>query len=195
MDKNDRLRFIRLLIAANSDRKFVFRDIEHKRLDEIPLGDPLVAIGAYVMMPNHFHILVKEIRDGGISAFMEKLQTGYASYFNKRYARVGALFQGTFHAQHADSDRYLKYLFSYIHLNPIKKITPRWKEEGIKNKKRAWKFLKEYVDSSFTDYSGTKRDRGIILSPHVFPEYFSQTRDFIRHIEDWFDFRSILYDT
>ncbi|MBI5456382.1 transposase [Candidatus Kaiserbacteria bacterium] len=195
MDKNDRLRFVRLLIAANSDQRFVFRDIEHKHLGEIPRGNPLVAIGAYVLMSNHFHILVKEIRDGGISAFMEKLQTGYASYFNRRHSRVGALFQGTFRAQHVDSDRFLKYLFSYIHLNPIKTIEPQWKEDGIKDRRRAWKFLKEYADSSFADYSGAKRDRSIILSPDAFPAYFSSHSDFTQHIDDWFDYRNILYDT
>ena len=88
-------------------------------------------------MPNHFHILVKEKIENGISKFMGKLTTGYSMYFNKRYDRTGSLFQGVFKSVHADSDEYLKYLFAYIHLNPIKLINPEWKENGIKDKNRA----------------------------------------------------------
>src|SRR3989344_539186 len=73
-------------------------------LDKSDVGEKKVAIIAYVLMPNHFHLLVKEITAGGTSDFMEKLLTGYAMYFNKKYERVGPLFQGTFKAEHADRD-------------------------------------------------------------------------------------------
>ena len=100
-------------------------------------GLPIVAIGAYCFMPNHFHILVREITEGGVSSFMQKLNTAYTMYFNNSRRRTGALFQGRFKAKHAHSDVYLKYLVSYIHLNPAKILEPKWKEHGIKNLKRA----------------------------------------------------------
>src|ERR1700683_1654947 len=82
-DEHDRRRFLKLLHVANGERPFVFRDIEHKQPEDIDRGKSLTAIGAYVLMPNHFHLLLKEIGDGRISSFMEKLLTGYSSYFNK----------------------------------------------------------------------------------------------------------------
>jgi len=130
-----------------------------KMLD-IDKKDSLVDIGAYCLMPNHFHILLKEKTENGISKFMKKLSTGYSMYFNKRYERTGRLFEGTFKSVHADSDEYLKYLFAYIHLNPIKLINPVWKEEGIRNSVEAKLFLSGYSFSSYLDYTMKARNNG-----------------------------------
>src|SRR5665213_2524311 len=103
-DDIDRNRFVRLLFLANSNKSFVYRLVQGRPLNEIDVGEKSVAIGAYTLMPNHFHILVKETKEGGISNFMEKLQTGYSMYFNKKNERVGPLFQGRFKAQHVVHD-------------------------------------------------------------------------------------------
>ncbi len=71
-------------------------------------------------MPNHFHILFKQEKEQGITTFMQKLSTAYVMYYNKKYKRSGGLFEGKFKSKYAGEDRYLKYLFSYIHLNPLK---------------------------------------------------------------------------
>ena len=71
-----------------------------------------VDIGAYCLMPNHFHIFLREKSDGGISKFMEKVSTGYSMYFNKKYKRSGGLFEGRFKSQHVDNNSYFNYLFS-----------------------------------------------------------------------------------
>lgn len=189
LSKDDYRRFVRLLYVANGKRNFVYRDIEQKRFADIDRGTPLVAIGAWVLMPNHFHVLVKEITGGGISLFMQKLLTGYSSYFNKRHKRVGGLFQGVFQAQHADSDEYLKYLFAYLHLNPIKMLEPEWKEKGIHNLKAAKKFLLEYKYSSQLDYVGPEREEGLILTKSAFPEYFSNPKSIQVFLDDWLTFR------
>jgi len=191
LDEKDRQRFIKLLYVANGERSFVFRDIEDKSLAEIDRGEPLVAIGAYVLMNNHFHILVKEVKKGGTSAFVEKLLTSYSSYFNKRHGRSGRLFQGTYRAEHLNRNTYLKYIFSYIHLNPIKIIESKWKEEGIRDIKRAKKFLEKYQYSSYLDYSGIEREEGIILSTHEFPAYFSTTRDFKEETKEWLKYKDL----
>ena len=65
MTDQDRDRFVKLLLIANSKEHFKYRDFQNKSLSDIERGDPLVAIGAYVLMPNHFHLLVKEINPGG----------------------------------------------------------------------------------------------------------------------------------
>lgn len=152
-------------------------------------GAPLVDICAYVLMPNHFHLLLKEREGGGTSRFMQKLTTAYTMYFNKRYARSGALFQGRFKSQHANEDRYLKYLVSYLHLNPIKLIEPKWKESGIRDKERARLFLQSYDASSYPDYAGRDRIEKNILNKESLPAYFDARSSFENSINDWLDFK------
>lgn len=189
MDAGDRERFVKLLYVANGTKPFEFRQIQNKQMGEINRDEPLVAIGAYVLMPNHFHILVKEIRENGISTFMEKLGTGYSMYFNKRSKRTGFLFEGNFKAEHVDRDEYLKYLYSYIHLNPVKLIDPDWKEKGISNLSKAKKYLSEYQYSSYPDYTGVEREEQLILSPKEFPKYFDTLHEFNEFIQDWLKYK------
>ena len=181
---------MRVLYLANGHKPFIFRLVQGLPLDKIDVGEKKVAIIAYVLMPNHFHLLVKEITAGGTSDFMEKLLTGYAMYFNKKYERVGPLFQGTFKAEHADRDEYLKYLFAYIHLNPVKFIEPRWKERGIHDKRRAEQYLKQYRYSSYLDYIGFERGEHIILAKDEAPDYFANTYEFKDFIDDWLMFQN-----
>ena len=168
----------------------MFKTIQGLPLDEIDRGETLVDIGSYCLMPNHFHLLIREKMENGISLFMEKLSTAYSMYFNKKNERTGGLFEGTFKAIYANDDDYLKYLFTYIHLNPIKIIDPNWKEEGIKDKNKAKEFLREYVFSSYMDYLGADRPESGIINKQVFPDYFSTQQDFNYTINDWLSFKS-----
>ena len=159
-------------------------------MDEIDRGETLVDIGSYCLMPNHFHLLIREKMENGISLFMEKLSTAYSMYFNKKNERTGGLFEGTFKAIYANDDDYLKYLFTYIHLNPVKMIEPDWKELGIKDKSRAGIFLRNYLFSSYADYVGIKRAESAVLNKKAFPEYFSALKDFNNTINDWLAFET-----
>ncbi len=108
-------------------------------------------------------------------------------YFNKKYERTGGLFEGKFKSQHVGDDRYLKYLFSYIHLNPVKLIDPAWKESGIKNKNKTLDFLRTYKYASYLDFSGIKRSESKILDTSLFPNYFPSVRTFETEILSWFN--------
>ena len=185
LTQEDHERFIKLLYLANSEKAFIFRLVQGLPLYKIDRGEVLCSIGAYVLMPNHFHILLRETKEGGISRFMEKLMTGYSMYFNKRHERVGPLFQGRFKARHVEQDEYLKYLFAYIHLNPVKLIEPRWKETKIEDRRAAEKYLQNYHYSSYPDLVGEGREERAILSLSEFPEYFSEKGEFQRYVEDW----------
>lgn len=185
LDKNDWERFLRLLHIANGQKPFVFRLVQGLPLDKIDVGERKVAIVAYVLMPNHFHLLIKEVVEGGTSEFMEKLLTGYAMYFNKKYERVGSLFQGIFKAKHVDRDEYLKYLFAYIHLNPIKLIDSRWQELGIHDKRNAEQYLNKYRFSSYLDYIGIERVERLILNREEASDYFPKTHEFKDFLRDW----------
>lgn len=189
LDASDRERFQRLLFVANSNQPVVFKLVQGLTLDKVVRGQPLVAIGAYVLMDNHFHILVKEIRENGLSEFLQKITTGYTMYFNKKNNRVGALFQGVFKAEHVDNDEYLKYLYAYIHLNPVKLIDPEWKEKGIHDFEKAKKYLEGYCHSSYGDYAVGKRDESVILSPEEFPDYFEKHTNFVEFVEEWMTYK------
>jgi len=147
-----------------------------------------VDIASYCLMPNHFHLLVRAREEGGVSKFMQKLTTGYTMYFNKRYERTGALFQGKFKATHVNNDRYLRYLISYIHLNPVKLIEPKWKETGISNRERAERYLREYAHSSYLDYMGEARPAASLLERSAVPDYFSET-SFESFVTEWLTYR------
>ncbi|OWK26830.1 MAG: hypothetical protein US76_03005 [Parcubacteria group bacterium GW2011_GWA2_38_13b] len=125
----------------------------------------LVEILAFCFMPNHIHLLLRQLRDNGITQFMRKFGAGYATYFNKKYTRNGHLFQGRFKAIRITTDRQLKTVFVYIHTNPVALIEADWKKGGIKNSNKAIEFLENYKWSSYQDYIGqdnfssvTKRD-------------------------------------
>jgi putative transposase len=115
----------------------------------------LVEILALCLMPNHIHLLVRQLQEGGISKFMKKLG-GYAIYYNKKYGRKGHLFQDKFQAILIENNEQLKTAFVYIHTNPVAIIYPGWKEKGIKNAKRAIKYVENYRWSSYPDYLGKK---------------------------------------
>jgi len=184
----DRKRFQKLLYVCNGIKPVIFKSIQGMPLDKIERGKTLVDIGAYCLMPNHFHLLIYEKMENGISNFLEKVSTGYSMYFNKKYERTGKLFEGRFQATHADTDEYLKYLFSYIHLNPVKIIEPNWKEEGIKDYNRAQQYLSDYKYSSYLDYLGFDREEKMIINKDSFPEYFSNTKEFRDFINEWLSY-------
>lgn len=193
-NRNDYNRFVTLLYLCNGNESV---DIDRKLREgrsfpELMLatrGDQLVNIGAYCLMPNHFHILVREKQENGISQFMKKLSTAYSMYFNSKYKRSGGLFEGRFKAKHVDSDEYLKYLFSYIHLNPVKLIDSDWKENGIVDRNKAKKYLKEYIYSSYLDYVGEHRREKNILTKESFPAYFESFNEFENFIDEWLSFK------
>lgn len=183
-DKEDYEYFLKLLYIANGEEKFRFKFLEGD-VYESKRGNQLVAIGSYVLMPNHFHILITEIEEGGISKFMHKISSGYSHYYNKKYERTGSLFEGKFKSEHANNDRYLKYLFSYINLNPVKLIQKDWKEKGVKDKQKVLDFLLNYKYSSYRDYIDINRQENLIINRKAFPNYFPTKNSVADDIFDW----------
>src|SRR3989344_759190 len=183
-DNTDYQHFLKLLFLSNSEKSFVIRDLAEE-VFSFDRGKQLVHIGAYCVMPNHFHILLVPLEEFGVSKFMQKLSTGLSMYYNIRYERTGTLFEGRFKAEHANDDIYLRYLFSYIHLNPIKLIQSNWKESGIKDVEKAKNYLKKYYFSSYPDYLGEQRSENLIINRSQFPEYFPTKASFEKEIFDW----------
>jgi putative transposase len=188
-------RFIKLLYVCNSTKTLNFReDIVEKKIDawDFDRGETIVSIGAWVLMPNHFHIYITSSKDGllgenNISIFMRKLCTAYSKYINTKHKRTGSLFEGRFKSVHISNEVQAKYLFSYIHLNPLKLFQKNWKEEGILNKNEALLFLDKYKWSSYLDYLLENRIENKILDRENFLNYFSNKKDFQKEIFEWFD--------
>jgi putative transposase len=113
--------------------------------------EPLIEILAFCLMPNHIHLLIRQLVEGGISLFFQKMG-GYPSYFNKKYERFGSLFQRPFKAIHIKEQDQLLIVVTYIHLNPIDLIEPNWKTEGIFAPQKVMEFLESYPWSSYPHY-------------------------------------------
>lgn len=153
--------------------------------------DLLVEILCFCLMPNHFHLILKQLIDNGISLFMQKLG-GYVYYFNLKYQRVGPLFQGKFKAIEIDNENYLLHLSRYIHLNPLEIIEPNWKEGGIRDWKKAIQFLESYRWSSYLDYLGIKNFPSI-TQRELINSYFKNPVEYKKFITDFLpgDFNKI----
>ncbi|MFA5888664.1 MAG: transposase [Candidatus Paceibacterota bacterium] len=177
-DKKDYEHFLFLMHICNTTKNIESRNINETFNRE----ETLVDIGAYCLMPNHFHFLVYEKTEGGVSKYMLKLMTGYSMYFNKKYERTGKLYEGVFKSIHTQNDNYLKYLYSYIHLNPAKLIDKDWKTSKNRNVVNLLKYVFDYKYSSLQEYVGLKFK---IINPIPFPTYFKEPDDHKKELFEW----------
>lgn len=187
--ENDYLRFMLNLYefndivpADNFGRKFT-RDSIEVRLQSTR-KEPLVEVMAFVLMPNHYHIMLQQRINNGITEFMRKIGTGYTNYFNLKYDRVGPLFQGKFKAVILEHETHFNHLPHYIHLNPLELIMPQWREKGVVNEKKAINFLFSYRWSSLPDYLGTKNFPSITERKFL-TEYIGMPKEFLSQTRQW----------
>jgi putative transposase len=129
-----------------------------KRLEEF-LQKHDITLLAYCLMPNHIHLLFLQNNEESPDKLMHQLHTAYSMYFNKKYERVGSVFQGRFKAKKVDSEEYLLHVSRYIHLNPLR-------IQG-----RALNSLLEYPWSSLKEYANPTLPH--ISNPKVILAYFS----------------------
>lgn len=158
--KQDYERFLALLYTSNGSNTDAISnrfnlDLRSILTEKDDRGDALVDIAVYCLMPSHVHLVLKQLVDGGIAKFMQKVFTAYTMYFNSRSDRTGALFAGTYKAKHIDDDRYLKCAIPYVLLNPIEIFQPKWKE-GVRDFVAAKKQILEYEFSSAASFAGGK---------------------------------------
>ena len=190
-----------LLYLGNSQESFrldVLINQEHKSFNEILVldkGEPLVSIGAWCLMTNHFHLLVRQEVDGGITKFMRKLGVGYSMFFNIKYERTGALFGGLFKSKLIGvNDNYMRQLFGYIHINPLEIKFPEWKNKINKSSVEMKKLLKSYRYSSYLDYIGEDRVEKNIITTKNFPDYFQGSQSFEDFVDNYFTEESIMQE-
>lgn len=135
------------------------------------LKDRFVELVAFALMPNHFHLLLRETEEGGIANYMHRVAHGYAKYFGLRHKQTGHVFEGSYKARRVKNDRQLLYLSAYIHRNP--RTLPSWHNKES-----------EYPWSSLQDFTIANRWGGLI-APDIITGQFEQTKesnyaDFVR---------------
>jgi len=125
----DRKRFLFLIMMfqipetmKNIDRMFknfvLDPETYIKNFDSAQLKNRQVELVSFCLMPNHFHLLVREVKEGGVSKYMQRLQNAYTKYINTKYDRSGHLLQGAYKAVLIENNEQLLYVSSYIHKNP-----------------------------------------------------------------------------
>lgn len=198
---SDFFRFIFCLYELNDKRLVKMRDrIEERQERKRYTGatrvstskrEPLVEVIVFCLMPNHYHLVLRQLVDGGVSLFMKKLADSYVGYFNLKYNRkgLGSLFQSRFKAVHIKDDRQLIALINYIFTNPVELVEKDWKKIGVKNSEKAIEFLRSYRWSSFLDYIGIPNFPSVTKRDFIM-EFFGGSDKIEESVKDW-----IIYKT
>jgi len=159
-DTSDYFRFLFLTLYFQSPIIFqqlgrkVKEFVQSRALDSVEEDEIIkkrrVELVAFCIMPNHFHLIVKELDEGGIAAYMQRVLTSYSKYYNTKYEKSGHVFQGPYQAVHVEDNRQLLHLSAYIHRNP--REISKWfnKEE-------------QYPWSSYQDFIGENRWGNLIM--------------------------------
>ncbi len=144
----------------------------------------LVKIHVFCLMPNHYHLFLSAVVENGIPLFMKKFNGGYAKYFNEKYERRGALFEGRYKRVIIKNEAHFIHLPYYIHLNPLDLITPEWREQKLNNFAKAMKFLNSYRWSSYLDYAGEKNFPSVTHRDFLL-EFLGGHEQYKRDITKW----------
>ena len=151
------------------------KDVRSKILERLETSNnTIVELLAYCCMPNHFHILLKQRFDGGVSSFMRKVTDSYTRYFNTKHKRVGPVFQGAFKAVHINNNEQLLHVSRYIHLNPL--VSGVVRENDFLN--FPWSSLGSYTNDKISTFVNTQ----LVL------ENFRNTQKYLEFVRDQADY-------
>jgi putative transposase len=153
------------------------QDKQQKQLETMVDSGRIVDVVAYCLMPNHFHLLLKQKKEKGIATYVANFVNAYTKYFNTKHERTGPLFQGVFKAVYIETDEQLMHLTRYIHLNPVASsmITPEQ--------------LSTYTWSSYPAFMEKEKNdlvsHAAILSIHAMvPNYENFVKDQIAYAKE-----------
>jgi hypothetical protein len=135
-------------------------------------------------MPNHFHLLLQEATNGGITSFMRKVGTAYTMYFNIKNERTGNLFAKPFRSRRVGTDAHFMHIHHYLHLNPAELFESGWKYGKVKSRSSLEKRLEEYPFSSLCDYQGRQRPERAILQEDAVSLFNAEPMSISRLVSD-----------
>lgn len=133
----------------------------------------LIEVLSFCLMPNHFHLLVRQLKNDGIKTYLSNFSNSYTRYFNTKHKRIGPIFQGTFKAVRIEDDDQLIHVCRYIHLNPVVSFVIKESD------------LEDYLYTSFPEFVGRKKG---FCNKEVVLEYFSSIEKFKNFVHDQVDY-------
>lgn len=189
MENGDRVRFVHDMYEFN-DTEAANNTLRRQQMNDFvsrSLRKSIVEIHGWCLMPSHYHLLLSERIDGGITLFIRRLNIGYAKFFNDKYTRTGALFEGRTKRIGITSHPHFLHILHYIHLNPLDLTEEQsWRSFRIKNARRALEFLEKYRWSSYLDYCGKQNFPSVVsadLFTDVFPDYRKTIASYVKDIQ------------
>lgn len=175
LDDQDYNNFLkRCRMALNRD----FLQEINTRIRVTPLPSDCITIATYCLMPNHFHFLIRQENNISIDKYISRVCSSYTKYFNKKYNRVGGLFEDQFKAKLVDTDSYLQYVSAYIHNNPVSPMTYPYSSlaeylNPMENSLSDPSLILQLFDNNIADYLRFMKDVGpesADIAPNVFDE-------------------------
>lgn len=155
-------------------------------IEIIRKGEKLVDILCYTIMPDHYHLLLRERKENGITEFMRKSNISIAKYINTKDERKGPLFESRFKAKHINSNKYLLHLSVYIHLNPLDFISGKyWREHKLGNWNCAKEKLLKYPWSSLRMYLNKNYQDPIVSGIEIILNQFNNQKEYELFLRDW----------
>lgn len=166
------IRLSKILTLPLDEREQVIRNIRKE-------SGKVVEIICFCLMPNHFHFLLRQKLETGISTFAANFTNSYTKYFNAKHERVGPLFQGLFKAVHIQSDEQLVHVSRYIHLNPVSSYLIEADElESYK-----WSSYPEYIGKASTNIADKEIVLNMFDSKEKYKEFVLAQVDYARELE------------
>lgn len=192
MDDSDRIRFVHDLYEFNDTAPApqFSRRSENVGLTISNIREKIVEIHGWCVMRSHYHLLLSELVEGGLSLFIRKLNVGHARAFNVKHKRIGTLFAGRTKKILVEREAHFLYILHYIHLNPLDylKGAEEWRERSkgsVPNVRDALKYLDGYRWSSYLDYIG-KKNFPSLITKDLFEdrpgEYMADLREYLRTV-------------
>jgi putative transposase len=187
-------RLIKTFLLANSTNSTnafnYLRDCRNPAFEEAlkiaRKGKKLVDILCYAVMSDHYHFLLKELKEKGITEFIRKSNISISKYINIKNSRKGPLFESRFKSKHVDSNEYLLHLSLYIHLNPLDIIQGKeWREHGLKDWENAKRNLLDYPWSSLRHFLSKEAVDPMISGEEIILDQFNSKGDYEKFLKNW----------
>ena len=197
-DDIDRWRFVLMLRHFNDgyQPENWFRSLIDEKLANTlsrpkswPAQKKTVEILCYRLMDNHFHLLLKEITDGGVSKFMHRLGSSMSNHFNEKYKEKGSLFQGAYKSRTIDSDNYLRYVSAYIQVKNSFELFPGGISGATKDFSSAYTLAAKDPYCSLGDYAGMRVSP--VIGKDLLGEIFKTPKDYESFARDFIEGRNI----
>lgn len=173
-NNNPPIRFSKLTELSRQEREKLLKKLESKK-------DSLVTIIGYCLMPNHYHFILRQIKEGGILNFIRLFTNSYSRYFNIKCKRRGGLFEGRFKAIRVETDSQLFHLSRYVHLNPYSSFLVKDFSSLLRY---PYSSLPEYIGTSKTNLCNKEIILDQFLSPEAYKEFVFDQADYQRTLEE-----------